>query len=51
MYVGRAQNQANRRYFNGEIDEIHFFGATRDDLIKRGILQLPRCEFPVLKAV
>lgn len=44
MFVGRAQYQANRRYFNGEIDEIHFYGASRDELVKQGIMPAFSCE-------
>lgn len=45
LYVGRAQNHANRQYYNGEIDEIHFWKSTRQELVKKGIIAQPRCKF------
>ncbi|XP_067933212.1 uncharacterized protein [Watersipora subatra] len=43
MYVGRAPD-SGLRYFNGEIDEINFYRSTRDDLVKKAILDF-NCDF------
>ena len=45
LLVGKANNHANRRYFNGMIDEINFYQTTRRELIKKEIIIPNRCMY------